>query len=104
MFLEMTPQLLAERFQIGRVDVERDFLGRRVMRVEKQIDQQVGHAVEIGDDFAIGRIRIGSDLGQLEPIERTFAGQRHAAIVQAATLLTFRILLAHASGDQGIGP
>ena len=104
MFLEMATQLLAERFQVGRVDVERDFLGRRVMRVEKQIDQQVGQPVEIGDDFAIRRIGIGSDLGQLEPIERTFAGHRLAAVVRTASLLTFRILLAHASGDQGVGP
>ena len=104
MFLKMAPQLLAEQFQIGRVDVERDFRGRLVMRVEKQIDQQVGHAVQIGDDFAIGRIGIGSDLGQLEPIQRTLAGHRHATVGLSASLLAFQILLAHASGDQRIGP
>ncbi len=101
MFLEMAPQLLAERFQVGRVDVERDFRERRVMHVEKQSDQQIGHAVEIGDDSTISRIVIGSDLGQLEPIERTFADQRLATVVGAAALLTFRILLSYAKGDQG---
>jgi len=64
----------------------------------------VGHAVPIGDDFAIGRIGIGSDLGQLEPIQRTLAGHRHAAVGLSASLLAFQILLAHASGDQRIGP
>lgn len=104
MLLKMAAQLIAEQVQIGRVDVERDFRRRLVMRVEKQIDQQVGQAAQIGDDFAIGRIGVVSDLGQLEPIQRTLAGHRHAAIGLAASLLAFQILLADAGGDQRIGP
>jgi hypothetical protein len=74
------------------------------MHVEKHIDQQVRQGAQIGDDFAIERIGIGSGLGQLDPIERTFAGQGHASVGRSASLLAVWILLAHAGGDQRIGP
>jgi hypothetical protein len=74
------------------------------MSVKKQIDQQVGHAIQIGDDLAVGRLGIGSDLGQFQPIQRTLTGHRHAPVGFPASFLAFQILLANASSDQGIGP
>ena len=74
------------------------------MSVKKQIDQQVGQAVQIGDDLAIRRLGIGSHLGQLQPIQRTLTGHRHATVGFPASFLAFQILLANASGDQRVGP
>ena len=42
---------------------------------EKVVPAALGNVLEIG---------IGSGLGQLDSIERTFAGHRHAAVVRAA--------------------
>jgi ATP-binding cassette, subfamily B, bacterial len=70
------PLLLAMERVIGRVEVEDDLLRWPLVRLQEQIDQQVGERRRVVTDLVIAIIR--PQRGVLEPVERALAAERGA--------------------------
>ena len=60
---------------VRRIEVENDLLGRPLMRLQGQVDQQIPDRHRIVADLVVVR---RSKLAQLQPVERRFAGDRRA--------------------------
>ena len=66
--------LIAVQRVVGRVEVEDDLLGRPVVRLEQEVDEQGFDRRGLMADFAVA----GLDSRQFEPVERRLAGCRRA--------------------------
>jgi hypothetical protein len=70
------PLLLAMERVIGRVEVEDDLLRWPLVRLQEQIDEQVGERRRVVTDLMIAVI--GPQRGVFQPVERALAGERRA--------------------------
>ena len=76
--MEEPALLLAMERVIGRVEVEDDLLRWSLVRLEEQIDEQVGERRRVVTDLMIAVI--GPQRRVLEPVERALAGERRAVL------------------------
>ena len=74
--VEEPPLLLAVQRVVGGVEVEDDLLRRPLVRLQEQIDEQVGERRRVVTDLVIAVI--GPQRGVLQPVERALAGERRA--------------------------
>ena len=73
--MEEAPLLFAMQRIIGGIEVEDDLAGRRPVRLQKQIDEQLVHRRRVVADLVVARwLR----LRQFQPVQRRFARHRGA--------------------------
>ena len=81
--VEEAALLVAVQRIIGGVEIEDDPLGRRLVRLEEQRDEQGLDGSPIMPDLMITR---GAGWRMLEPVQRAFAGQRGAGLAPGGEL------------------
>jgi len=74
--VENAPLLTAVHRIVGSVRVEGNTTGRAIVRLDKQIEEEIGQSRRIMGDLAIARIAGGRRL--LRPVQRGLARQRSA--------------------------
>src|SRR5215207_1141261 len=81
--MEEAPFLVAMDRVVGGVEIENDLLGRALVRLQEQVDEQSFDRCAVVGDLVIAR-RLGP--AQLKPVQRRLAGQRRAIRARAASL------------------
>ena len=81
--MEEAAFLVAVQRIIRGVEVERDLLGRCLMRVEEEVDEQLLDRRSVVADLVVARRRQGR---VLEPVERALAGERSAVLAPGLEL------------------
>ena len=81
--VEEAALLVAVQRIVGGVEIEDDPLGRRLVRLEEQRDEQALDGSPIMPDLVITR---GSGWRMFEPVQRAFAGQRGASLAPGGEL------------------
>jgi hypothetical protein len=81
--VEKAALLMTVQRVIGGVEIEDDLLGRAVMRLKKQVDQQAfDHRPIVADLVVAGRL----GPAQLEPVQRRLARRRRAVLAPGLEL------------------
>jgi hypothetical protein len=100
--LEKAAELIAVDGVVGGVEVENDLLRRRRMGFDKEVGQNLFHVGEVGRDLFVAAVFIGPWRREFQPVERTLAGQRLAAITFSHAILTAGIEFSGQHGHQRI--
>jgi hypothetical protein len=97
-------ELIAVHREIGGIDIENDARRRQRVLLQEYLNEELLHAVEVGDDLLVATIFVGTHRRKFETVEGAFAGQGLAAIALAQAVVAERIFLADQKRQQRIVP
>jgi hypothetical protein len=97
-----TAPLVAVPLEVGRVQVQEDARRRHHLLLQEGRDEEVLHALEVGDDLLVAAGGPGADGGQFQAIEGALAGPGLAAVGRTSPVLAGGVGFADEGGEQGI--